>query len=93
MEDIKSAAQLFSGYTLPVPLRSRRTERGDLISYFHERLSAHQKAEGRRVWSIKEMGYFLSIYPTGELYVLRMKCDSAKNFCACLLWHLFPKKG
>jgi len=82
--------QLFENYKIE-SVKSRRTERGDLVSYFLENMNADRRKQGRKEWTIANVAYFLSIYSVEDLYHLRMKCDKAKNFCACLLWHLFPK--
>ncbi len=81
MDTIKTTAQLFSGYEVKV-LKSRKTERGEYIKYFSERMNM----------TMSRMGMLLSIYKDDDqLYWLKLKCENAKIFGQCFNWHLFPK--
>lgn len=86
-----TTAELLNGYQVKV-LKTRRTERGDLLSYFLERMNPERLKGGYRVWTIKQIGYFLSIFRTGDLYSLRMKCDRANKFGACFNYYVFSKQ-
>lgn len=77
---------LFS--TVPLKtVKSRRTERGDLISYFTERINSDRKDTKYKQLSISSMAHLLSIYRADELYVLRIKCDKAKSFSKIFWWY------
>jgi hypothetical protein len=64
---VKSTAQLFSDYKV-VPVKSRRSERGDLVEYFWQRINVERKKGGLKefalsaVVSFETVAYFLSIY-------------------------------
>lgn len=89
---MKSTFQLFVEYKLPEITKTKRTERGDLIDFFLERMNSERKKDGRKLYSKSSMAYFLSVYTTEGLYHLRMKCDRAKNFGATFNYYVFPKK-
>lgn len=92
MDGLKTAGQLFTGYKVST-VKSRRSERGDLIDVFYERMNAERKRQGYKEWTKSSVAYFLSIYTTQQLYFLRMKCENAKNFGATFNYFIFPKNG
>lgn len=75
-----SSQQLFENYKLQTT-KSKKTERGELIKYFADKMN----------YSMPRAGDCLSIYNDDLLYALKQKCDGAKNFQACFNWHLYPK--
>lgn len=85
---IKSA---FSTLQLPV-IKSRRTERGDLLTYFMRKMNPGRSLNGFKEHSIATWGYFLSRYTTSDLYFLKERCEKAKNFEATFNYLVFPKK-
>lgn len=88
---VTSTQSLLVGYEIKI-IKTRRTERGDLLSYFLERMNPERLKGGYKVWTIKQLGYFLSIFRTGDLYSLRMKCDRANKFGVCFNYFVFSKK-
>ena len=88
---MKTTAQLFNGYAIQTK-KSHRTERGDLISFFSEKINPDRVKAGYGEISMSRLAHLLSIYSTENLYQLRMKCERAKNFGACFNYYLFPKK-
>lgn len=83
-----TTAELLNGYQVKI-IKTRRTERGDLLSYFLERMNPLRLKGGYKVWTIGQVGYFLSIFRTGDLYSLRIKCDQAKNFGKTFNYYVF----
>lgn len=80
---------LFSNYRI-VSVKSRRSERGDLITEFTERINSERG--DRKPFTISAMSYFLSIYNVDDLYVLLKKCNEARSFTACFWYHVRVKK-
>jgi len=70
----------------------RRTERGELMKYFMERVNAARVADGFRAMTMGHMGKLLQKIPTKDLYYLKSVCDSAKNFSKKFWWEINPKK-
>jgi hypothetical protein len=95
MKDIKD---LFNNIRIVQPTKSRRTERGDLIVAFTERLNA-ERGKAYKPLTIGYVSYLLSIkdshqrmvFPLSELYFFYKKCKEAKNFTACFWYHVKPK--
>lgn len=79
---------LFSNYRI-VPVKSRRSERGDLITEFTERINAERG--DRKLFTISTMSYFLSVFKTPDLYVLLNKCNHANSFTACFWAYVKPR--
>ena len=73
------------------PIKSHRTERGDLISYFTEKINAGRVGTKYKPLPISSIGNLLKIYTTSDLYFLRMKCEKAKNFYATFWYFVKPK--
>lgn len=84
---------MFMEFKMPAPKKSRRTERGDLISYFSEKMNASRIKGGYKPLSLSGWSYKLSIFKTDQLYALRKKCDESVNFGRTFNYYVFPKKG
>jgi len=82
---------LFSKYQELKPIRSRRSERSDLISYFLEKINASREGTQYKPLTIGYMAHLLSIYSVSDLYLLRIKCDNAKTFAKCF-WYFAKAK-
>jgi len=82
---------LFQNYRIAEPVKKsgRRSERGDLIVEFTEKINS-ERGE-RKHFTVSSMAYMLSIYKTGDLYDLLKKCNSAKSFTACFWYFVKPK--
>lgn len=72
-------------------VKSRRTERGDLLTEFASMINATRTGKYKPL-SLKTYGFYLSPYTTSELYFLLKKCNSSKNFAATFWWTVKPKK-
>jgi hypothetical protein len=86
MQQIKD---LFNN-TRILSVKSRRTERGDLITAFTERLN-QERGDSYKPLTIQRVSYLLSVYKTGDLYYFLDKCNKAKNFSKCF-WYFTVKK-
>jgi hypothetical protein len=73
-------------------VRTRKTERGELMRYFRERLNHSRKKDGHPAISMPRMGKILEGIPTKDLYYLKSVCDKAKNFSKKFWWEVDPKK-
>jgi hypothetical protein len=67
-------------------VQSRRSERGDLLEYFTNTINKQRIGTKYKQLSISYIGNLLSVYSTGDLYILQKKCNEAKNFSACFFW-------
>lgn len=74
-----------------VDTKDRRTERGELMKYFCEKLNIARKQDGLPPLNMPRMGRILQGIPTKDLYYLQSVCDDAKNFSKKFWWEL--KKG
>lgn len=72
--------------------RIRETERGELMTYFKDRLNATRQRDGLELISMPRMGKILEGIPTKDLYYLKRVCDDAANFSKKFWWLLDPKK-
>lgn len=70
------------------PRKDRRTERGELMKYFIERLNAARAADGLPPITMGRMGKILEGIPTKDLYYIKSVCDKAKNFSKKFWWLL-----
>lgn len=70
----------------------KRTERGELMKYFLERINASRVADGFRPITMGHMGRLLQKIPTKDLYYLKRVCDDAPNFSKKFWWEIDPKK-
>ena len=72
--------------------RDRRTERGELMKYFRERLNPGRRQEGLPPITMGRMGKLLEGIPTKDLYYLKSVCDKARNFSTTFWYQLNPEK-
>lgn len=91
--EIKSTATLFADYKIPTCKKSRKTERGEFIDYFLEKINTIRRHEGYKELQKSAIAYFLSVYNVEQLYLLRLKCDQAKNWGKTFNYFVFPKNG
>lgn len=66
----------------------RRTERGELMRYFCDKLNPSRKADGLPAITMARMGRMLEGIPTKDLYYLQSVCNDAKNFSKKFWWEL-----
>jgi hypothetical protein len=85
---MQTISDLFQGRTYEVT-KSRRTERGDLISEFTARINEDRGKYKPLI--ITNMVYLLSIYTTEQLYSLMRKCNEAKSFQKTFWWYVKNK--
>ncbi|HUO50530.1 MAG TPA: hypothetical protein VMU25_03165 [Candidatus Paceibacterota bacterium] len=71
---------------------TRKTERGELLKYFCERINPERIADGYPKITIGRMGKMLEKIPTKDLYYLKRVCDDSKNFSKKFWWEINPKK-
>lgn len=69
----------------------RKTERGELLLYFCERLNSGRLRDGLKPIAIGRMGKMLEKIPTKDLYYLKSVCDKAANFSKKFWWEINPK--
>jgi hypothetical protein len=76
-------------------MKSRRSERGDLLEYFTNTINKARINTKYKQLSISYIGNLLSVYTTEDLYCLQRKCSEAKNFSACFFYFAkcTPKKN
>jgi hypothetical protein len=72
--------------------RDRRTERGELMRYFCERLNPSRKQEGLPAITMSRMGKILEQIPTKDLYYLKSVCNHSRNFSKRFWYELDPEK-
>lgn len=70
----------------------RRTERGELMQYFIERLNPARIKDGYAPLTMGRMARLLLATPTKDLYYLKSICDEAKDFSKKFWWEINPKK-
>jgi hypothetical protein len=80
-------SQLFTEYKIPT-VKSRRSERSDLLQSFVDTINAGRVGTKYKPLTIPYIGHLLSIYSTSDLYILKQKCDRAKNFSATFFWYV-----
>lgn len=80
---------LFNNFRL-APISSRRTERGDLITEFCERVNSERG--DRKPLTIGGVAYLLSPFNVADLYTMLKKCNEAKSFTATFWYYAKPKK-
>lgn len=71
---------------------ARTTERGELLTYFCERLNSQRLSDGYPKITIARMGKTLEKIPTKDLYYLKKVCDDAGNFSKKFWFELNPQK-
>ena len=77
---------------LPPKKKDRATERGELMTYFRERLNAERVRDGIMPLTMPRMGKMLQAIPTKDLYYLKSVCEQSKNFSKKFWWEINPKK-
>jgi len=70
----------------------RRTERGELMQYFVDKLNVSRKDDGLSEITIARMGRILQGIPTKDLYYLKSVCDDAPNFSKKFWFETKPRK-
>ncbi|MGV8131111.1 MAG: hypothetical protein ACP5N7_03350 [Candidatus Pacearchaeota archaeon] len=83
--EIKTTKDLFSNYRI-VSTKTKRSERGDLITSFTERINQERIGTAYKPLRLSYIANLLSVYKTGDLYVLLKKCGEAKSFSKCF-WY------
>lgn len=83
--EIKTTKDLFNNYRI-VSTKTKRSERGDLITTFTERLNQERIGTAYKPLTLSYIANLLSVYKTGDLYVLLRKCNEAKSFSKCFWW-------
>lgn len=73
-----------------LPKSSRRTERGDLVTDFTERVNLERGS--LKPVSVSYVAYLLSPLSVSQLYMLLKKCNAADSFSAMFWYHAKPKK-
>ena len=71
--------------------KSRKTERGELMKYFCERINSGRLRDGLAKITMGRMGKTLEKIPTKDLYYLKSVCDKAENFGKKFWWELRPE--
>lgn len=72
-------------------VRTKETERGELMSYFCQRINVDRVRDGLPPVTMPRMGKLLQKIPTKDLYFLKSVCDSAKHFSKKFWWEINPK--
>lgn len=88
--EIKTTKDLFNNYRI-ISTKTRVTERGQLITTFTERLNQDREGTIYKPLSLSYIANLLSVYKTGDLYVLLKKCGEAKSFSATFWYYVKPK--
>lgn len=70
----------------------RKTERGEMMQYFMDKLNISRKEDGLSDITIPRMGRILQGIPTKDLYYLKSVCDDSPNFSKKFWWELKPNK-
>lgn len=87
----KSIADILAQHAPKEPKATKRTERGDLITYFHQRLT---DKKGKR-FNIGFIATKLAHLKLHDLYYLKSTCEDAerrgKPFGAIFWWSIKPK--
>jgi len=76
----------------PTKERTRKTERGELMTFFARHLNHARQADGFPAISMGRMGKILEGIPTDDLYYLQSVCTKAGNFSKRFWWEVDPKK-
>lgn len=88
---IKTTKDLFSNYRI-VSTKTKRSERGDLITSFTERINQERIGTAYKPLTLSYIANLLSVYKTGDLYVLLRKCNEAKSFSKCFWFYSLNKE-
>ncbi len=84
-------SNLFEKYQLQ-PVKSHRTERGDIITSFREHINQDRIGTKYKQLPVAYFAQLLSIYSDSDLYILLQKCNQAKSFTKCFWYFARPKK-
>ncbi len=76
----------------PAPKKDSKTERGEMMQYFLDRINPDRIATGRKPYTMGRMGKMLEAIPTKDLYALKSRCDKAKTFGSTFHFELNPQK-
>jgi hypothetical protein len=75
----------------------RKTERGELMRYFMERLNPPRVRDGLPPLTMGRIGRLLVAIPTRDLYYLKSVCEDAaargSDFSKKFWWEIKPKKN
>ncbi len=71
---------------------TRKTERGELMKYFCQRLNSQRMRDNYPKITMGRMGKILERIPTKDLYYLKRVCDDAQSFSKKFWWEVDPKK-
>ena len=71
---------------------ARKTERGELMEYFCEKLNHTRVRDGLGKISMGRMGKILEKIPTKDLYYIQRVCNDAENFSKKFWYLLNPDK-
>ena len=88
--EIKTTKDLFNNYRI-VSTKTHRSERGDLITSFTERINQERLGTNYKQLTLNYVANLLSVYKTGDLYVLFKKCSEAKHFSKTFWWYVLAK--
>ena len=69
----------------------KRTERGELLRYFVEKLNITRDRDGLKPLTMGRMGLLLQGIPTQDLYYLKSVGDKAENISKKFWWEIKPK--
>ena len=72
--------------------QTRKTERGELMQYFCDKLNRTRARDGLSKITMGRMGKMLEKIPTKDLYYIQRVCDDAENFSKKFWWLLNPRK-
>lgn len=72
--------------------KAKDTERGELMTYFCQRLNVQRLRDNYPKITMGRMGKMLEKIPTKDLYYLKRVCDDSKNFSKKFWWEINPKK-
>lgn len=88
--EIKTTKDLFSNYRI-VSTKTHKSERGELITTFTERLNQERIGTIYKPLTLSYIANLLSVYKTGDLYVLLKRCNNAKSFTATFWYFAKPR--
>jgi hypothetical protein len=71
---------------------ARKTERGELMEYFCQKLNRSRARDGLPKITMGRMGKMLQNIPTKDLYYIKRVCDDAENFSKKFWYLLHPEK-
>jgi hypothetical protein len=87
---MESIAVLLNHRPRPI-VSSRETERGQLLTYFRDKINAGRVGTKYRPVSIPRIAKMLETIPTKDLYYLKRICEDSRSFSARFFWELNPQ--